>query len=128
EIMEKIVVGQANMDDLDLLEELAYTVTETSLCGLGKTAANPILSTLKYFKNEYIEHIVDKKCHSKVCEALKTIRILPELCKGCSRCAKICPADAIEGEIREVYTIVQDKCIKCGACIESCAFDAIKEV
>ncbi|NLY44802.1 MAG: NADH-quinone oxidoreductase subunit NuoF [Tissierella sp.] len=128
EIMEKIVAGKANMRDLDLLEELAYTVTETSLCGLGKTAANPVLSTMKYFKNEYIEHIVDKKCHSKVCEALKTIIIIPELCKGCSKCARICPADAILGKVRETYTIDQDKCIKCGACIESCAFHAIEEV
>ena len=114
EIMERIVAGKANMMDLELLEELAYTVTETSLCGLGKTAANPVLSTLKYFKNEYIEHIIDKKCHSRVCEALK--------------CARICPAEAITGKVREVYTIDQDKCIKCGACIESCAFAAIGEV
>lgn len=128
EIMEKIVAGKANMNDLKLLEELAYTVTETSLCGLGKTAANPVLSTLKYFRSEYIEHIVDKKCHAKVCEALKTIKIIPDLCKGCSKCARICPTDAIEGRVKEVYTINQDKCIKCGACIESCAFHAIEEV
>ncbi len=128
EIMEKIVAGKANMRDLDLLQELAYTVTDTSLCGLGKTAANPVLSSLKYFRDEYIEHIIDKKCHAKVCEALKTIRIIPELCKGCSKCARICPADAIEGKVKEVYTIIEDKCIKCGACIESCAFAAIEEV
>ena len=128
EIMEKIVAGKASLEDLDLLEELAYTVTDTSLCGLGKTAANPVISTLNYFRDEYIEHIVDKKCHSKVCEALKTIRVIPELCKGCSKCARICPTDAIVGKLREVYTIDQDKCIKCGACIDSCAFAAIEEV
>lgn len=128
EIMEKIVAGKATMEDLEVLEELAYTVTETSLCGLGKTAANPVLSTLKYFRDEYIQHIVDKKCHAKVCEALKTIRIIPDLCKGCSKCARICPADAIIGEVREVYRIDEEKCIKCGACIESCAFAAIEEV
>ena len=128
EIMEKIVAGKATMEDLEVLEELAYTVTETSLCGLGKTAANPVLSTLKYFRDEYIQHIVDKKCHAKVCEALKTIRIIPDLCKGCSKCARICPADAIIGKVREVYRIDEEKCIKCGACIESCAFAAIEEV
>ena len=128
EIMEKIVAGRATMEDLEVLEELAYTVTETSLCGLGKTAANPVLSTLKYFRDEYIQHIVDKKCHAKVCEALKTIRIIPDLCKGCSKCARICPADAIIGKVREVYRIDEEKCIKCGACIESCAFAAIEEV
>lgn len=128
EIMKRIVGGQATLADLDLLEELAHTVTETSLCGLGKTAANPILSTLKYFRNEYMEHIVDKKCYAKVCEALKTIMIIPDLCKGCSKCVRICPADAIEGKLKEVYTIVQDKCIKCGACIEACSFNAIEEV
>lgn len=128
EIMEKIVAGKATMEELEVLEELAYTVTETSLCGLGKTAANPVLSTLKYFRDEYIQHIVDKKCHAKVCEALKTIRIIPDLCKGCSKCARICPADAIIGKVREVYRIDEEKCIKCGACIESCAFAAIEEV
>lgn len=128
EIMEKIVAGKATMEDLEVLEELAYTVTETSLCGLGKTAANPVLSTLKYFRDEYIQHIVDKKCHAKICEALKTIRIIPDLCKGCSKCARICPADAIIGKVREVYRIDEEKCIKCGACIESCAFAAIEEV
>ena len=128
EILEKIVAGKASMRDLNLLEELAHTVTETSLCGLGKTAANPVLSTLKYFRDEYIEHIVDKKCRAKVCQALKTIRIIPELCKGCSKCSRICPVNAIEGKIKEAYIINQDKCIKCGACIESCAFAAIEEV
>ncbi|NLN15127.1 MAG: NADH-quinone oxidoreductase subunit NuoF [Tissierellia bacterium] len=128
EIMEKIVGGQATMKDLEILEELGHVVTETSLCGLGKTAANPVLSTLKYFRDEYIEHIVDKKCRAGVCEALKTIRIRPELCKGCSKCARICPVDAIEGKLKEPYVINVEKCIKCGACIESCAFQAIEEV
>lgn len=127
-IMEKIVAGKATLDDLDLLEELAHTVTDTSLCGLGKTAANPILSTLKYFRDEYVEHIVDKKCRAGVCQALKTIKIDPQLCKGCSKCSRICPAQAIHGKIREPYAIDQDKCIKCGACIETCGFGAIAEV
>ena len=127
-ILEKIVGGKANLDDLDLLEELAVAVKDGSLCGLGKTAPNPVLSTLKYFRHEYLAHIVEKRCPAGACEAFKRIEITPELCKGCSKCARICPVNAIEGKIKEIYKIDQDKCIKCGACLDSCPFKAITEV
>ncbi len=127
-LLEKIVSGQATLEDIDLLEELAEVVQLGSLCGLGKTAPNPVLSTLKYFRDEYISHIVDKKCPAGVCEALKRIEINKEECKGCSKCTKVCPVGAIEGKIKEPFTINQEKCIKCGACLNSCPFDAIKEV
>lgn len=127
EILERIVTGRGVLEDLDLLEELAETITATALCGLGKTAAGPVSSTLKYFRSEYLAHIVDKKCPTKNCEALKTIYIDAELCKGCTKCAKVCPVNAIEGKVKEPFTIIQDKCIKCGACIPSCNFKAIKE-
>lgn len=127
EILENIVNGKGTMEDIELLEELAETISNTALCGLGKSAASPIVSTLKYFRSEYIEHIVDKKCKTHTCKALNSIVIEKELCKGCSKCAKSCPVNAIEGKIKEPFTINQSKCIKCGACIESCPFSAIKE-
>lgn len=127
-LLEKIVEGKAEMSDLELLEELALTVKEGSLCGLGKTAPNPVLSTLKYFKDEYLAHVIDKKCPAGVCEALKKIEIVEELCKGCSKCARVCPVNAIKGKIKEPFVIDQDMCIKCGACLDSCPFKAIKEV
>ena len=126
-ILEKIVSGKAQLSDIDLLEELALAVKDGSLCGLGKTAPNPVLSTLKYFKDEYLAHIVEKRCPAGVCQAFKKIEIQKELCKGCSKCERQCPVNAIEGKIKEPYTIIQDKCIKCGACIESCPFNAITE-
>jgi NADH-quinone oxidoreductase subunit F len=124
-ILEKITKGRATMADLDLLEELALGVKDGSLCGLGKTAPNPVLSTLKYFRDEYIAHIVDKKCPAGVCTALKTFEIEEDKCKGCSKCARICPASAITGELKSPFKIDQSKCIKCGACINSCPFKAI---
>lgn len=127
EILEKIVAGKGELSDLDMLEELADTVTSTALCGLGKTAANPVVSTLKYFRDEYVEHIVDKKCRTKTCQALKQIIIDKDKCKGCSLCAKSCPVNAIEGKVREPFEINQSKCIKCGACVSTCKFNAIKE-
>lgn len=127
EILERIVNGQGKLEDLDLLEELASTISATALCGLGKTAASPVVSTLKYFRDEYVAHIVEKKCPTKTCQALKTIYIDKELCKGCTKCAKVCPVDAIIGKVKEPYTIDQGKCIKCGACLDSCNFNAIKE-
>ena len=127
-ILEKIVRGKATMEDLDLLEELAHAVKDGSLCGLGKTAPNPVLSTLKYFRDEYIAHIRDKKCPAGVCSALKTIQIQEDLCKGCSKCARQCPVGAISGQIKSPYKIDQSKCIKCGVCVDTCPFKAIKEV
>lgn len=125
-ILEKIVAGKGELSDLDLLEELAHTVKEGSLCGLGKTAPNPVLSTLKYFRDEYIAHIVDKKCPAGVCTAMKTIVINEEKCKGCTKCARTCPVGAIEGTVKQPHHIDQEKCIKCEACLNSCPFKAIE--
>lgn len=127
DVLEKIVEGKGELADLDILERLADTVTATALCGLGKTAANPVESTIKYFRDEYIEHIVDKKCRTKNCQALKTIYIDKDLCKGCSLCSKVCPVNAISGKIKEPFEIDPAVCIKCGACMEKCKFNAIKE-
>jgi len=127
-ILDKMVSGEAELSDLLLLEELAEVIQLGSLCGLGKTAPNPVLSTLKYFREEYLAHIVGKTCPAGVCEGLKKIKIDKELCKGCSKCVKTCPVGAIEGTIKEPFVIDQEKCIKCGACLTTCPFDAIKEV
>jgi len=124
-ILEKIVAGKSEMADLDLLEELAVSVKEGSLCGLGKTAPNPVLSTLKYFRDEYHAHIKDKKCPAGVCTAMKKIVIVPELCKGCTKCARNCPVGAISGSLKEPHIIDQEKCIKCEICLKSCPFKAI---
>ena len=126
-ILERIVKGNGTMEDLDTLEELAHAVNDGSLCGLGKTAPNPVLSTLKYFRDEYISHIKDKKCPAGVCTALKTYTINPDLCRGCSKCARNCPAEAIHGELKSPYKIDQSKCIKCGACVSGCPFKAIEQ-
>lgn len=128
EILERIVEGKGTVKDLDVLYDIADTVSSTALCGLGKTAGNPVVSTLKYFKDEYLAHVVDKRCPAGSCQALKRILIDPALCKGCSKCARTCPVNAIEGQVKQPYTINQEQCIKCGACIESCPFSAIKEV
>ncbi|HJC74615.1 MAG TPA: NADH-quinone oxidoreductase subunit NuoF [Candidatus Mediterraneibacter faecavium] len=125
EILEKITKGQATMEDLDKLEELCYHLQSSSLCALGQTAPNPVLSTLRYFRDEYIAHIVDKKCPAGVCKDLLQYKIDPDKCKGCTLCARTCPADAIIGSVREVHMIDPEKCLKCGACIEKCRFGAI---
>lgn len=125
EILERIVAGNGTLEDLDLLEELATTITETALCGLGKSAALPVMSTLKLFRDEYIEHVVDKKCKTHTCSALRRFVISPELCKGCSKCARNCPVGAISGKIKEPFVIDDAVCIKCGACESNCAFGAI---
>ena len=125
EILEKIVNGNGEMEDLEKLEELAKMIQSMALCGLGKSAPLPVLSTLSTFRDEYIEHIVDKKCRAKTCTALRKYVINPEFCKGCSKCAKNCPVNAISGKVKEPFTIDSAKCIKCGACKDNCAFDAI---
>ena len=124
-ILEKIVAGKGEMKDLDTLEELAHAVKDGSLCGLGKTAPNPVLSTLKYFRDEYIAHIKDKKCPAGVCTAMKKIVINESLCKGCTKCARLCPVGAIEGTVKNPHHINQEKCIKCEACLTNCPFRAI---
>ena len=127
EILNRIVDGKGEDGDIELLRELGETISKTALCGLGKTAAGPVLSTLKYFEDEYRAHIYDKKCPAGACKKLKTISIDPALCKGCSKCARNCPVGAISGEIKKPFVIDQKKCIKCGACVSSCVFKAIKE-
>lgn len=124
-ILEKIVAGKGEMSDLDRLEELAQSVKDGSLCGLGKTAPNPVLSTLKYFREEYIAHIKDKKCPAGVCTAMKKVVIDETLCKGCTKCSRICPVGAISGEVKHPHKIDQSKCIKCEACLTNCPFKAI---
>ena len=125
-ILDKITQGKAVMEDLNLLEYLAKSITKTALCGLGQTAPNPVLSTLRYFHNEYEAHIKDKKCPAKVCKDLITYSIDEEACRGCLVCKKLCPQEAITGERKEPHRIEQDKCIKCGICLENCKFDAVK--
>jgi len=126
EILERIVAGNGTLEDLDMLEALAETVTETALCGLGKSAALPVMSTLKLFRDEYVEHVTEKKCRANNCAAMRQYVIDPEKCKGCSKCARNCPVGAITGQIKSPYTIDSSKCIKCGACISACPFGAIK--
>ncbi|WP_130863235.1 NADH-quinone oxidoreductase subunit NuoF [Bacilliculturomica massiliensis] len=126
-ILEKITQGKGTLEDLDMLQELAETITDTALCGLGKTASLPVVSTLKYFRDEYLAHVVDKKCPTKVCKALTALVIDPEKCKGCTKCARNCPVGAISGTVKEPHVIDQAKCIKCGACRDACSFNAIGE-
>ena len=125
EILEKIVAGKGELEDLDKLEELATMVKTMALCGLGKSAPLPVISTLNTFRDEYIEHIVDKKCRAKVCTALRRYVINPDFCKGCGKCARNCPVNAISGKVKNPYHIDPTVCIKCGSCKENCAFDAI---
>ncbi len=125
EILERITEGRGREEDLDLLRELGHGIKATSLCGLGQSAPNPVLSTLRYFEDEYITHIRDKVCPAGVCRKLVKIRIIPEECKKCGACAKVCPVGAIQGKPKEIHQIDPEKCIKCEACFEKCPFQAI---
>ena len=127
EILTRITEGNGTMEDLDKLEELCVFVKENSLCGLGQTAPNPVLSTLRYFRDEYIAHIVDKRCPAGVCKNLLRFVIDPVKCKGCTACARKCPVNAISGAIKQPHEIDQTKCIKCGSCIDTCKFGAISK-
>lgn len=115
------------MRDLERIEELAQFIKENSLCGLGQTAPNPVLSTLQYFRDEYLAHIQDKRCPAGVCKALLTYKIDETKCRGCTLCARACPAGAINGSVRNPHNIDTLKCVKCGACMETCRFGAISK-
>ncbi len=127
EILERITEGRGREEDIDLLKELGHGIKETSLCGLGQSAPNPVLSTLRYFEEEYMAHIRDKVCPAGVCKKLSKIRIIPEECKKCGACTKVCPVGAIKGKPKELHEIDPDKCIKCEECIKKCHFKAIKK-
>ena len=124
-MLDDITEGRGTLEALDLLQELAESVRVGSLCSLGKTAPNPILSTLKYFRDEYMAHIVDKRCPTGNCEELLTYMVIAEKCKFCTLCAKKCPVDAITGSKGVPYVIDTEKCVKCGVCLDACKFKAI---
>ena len=125
EMLEKVTNGTATLEDIDRMEELCNHIKSASLCGLGQTAPNPVLSTLRYFRDEYIAHVVDKKCPAGVCKTLLQYKIIADKCKGCTACSRVCPVGAISGTVKEPHVIDASKCIKCGACMEKCKFAAI---
>ena len=125
EILDKITEGKGTLEDIDRLEKLAANIKGTALCGLGKSAPKPVISTLNAFRDEYVAHIRDRRCPAGVCSKLRVYSIDPAKCKGCSKCARNCPASAIHGTLKSPYTIDQDACIRCGSCVEQCAFGAI---
>ena len=127
-ILERISKGEGQEKDLNRLQDLAGLLADTALCALGKTAANPVLSTVRYFRDEYLEHIESQRCPAKECRGLFAYEIDPEVCTGCTICAKNCPVDAITGERREPHVIDQETCTKCGTCFEKCPFTAILKV
>ncbi len=127
ELLDKIIAGNGTLEDIDKMEELCYYIQKNALCALGQTAPNPVLSTLKYFRDEYEAHVVEKRCPAGACKKLLRYEIDPDKCKGCTACARKCPVGAIEGKVREAHVIDKAKCIKCGACMETCKFGAISK-
>jgi ferredoxin len=127
-VLEDICAGRGKEGDIALLEELGGNIKKGSLCGLGQTAPNPVLTTVKYFREEYEAHISEKRCPAKVCPGLFNYKILEEVCTACGACRKACPAAAIEGEKKVVHKIIQEKCIRCGACVARCKFEAVVKV
>jgi NADP-reducing hydrogenase subunit HndC len=125
EMVDNITKGKATMHDLEKLEDLCYHIKNSSLCGLGQSAPNPVLSTMKYFKDEYIAHVREKRCPSKVCKELLSFEIVADKCIGCTLCAKNCPANCITSELKKPHKIDKDICIKCGVCMEKCKFNAV---
>ena len=122
----RISMGQGREEDIGLLEDIGKTLEVASLCALGQTAANPVLSTIRYFRDEYLEHISNRACPAGVCRDLLEYCIVPELCKGCGKCVRACPSEAITGEKKEPHVIDPDKCLACGICYEQCAFNAVE--
>ena len=125
EILDKITKGNGTLEDIDKMEELCYYIKENSLCGLGQTAPNPVLSTLKYFRDEYVAHVTEHRCPAGACKALTNFHIEADKCKGCTLCARNCPVGAISGKVKEAHVIDTEKCIKCGVCMEKCKFNAV---
>jgi len=125
EMLDQIVSGNGTLELIDEMEKLCYYIKDNALCGLGQTAPNPVLSTLNFFRDEYIAHVVDKKCPAGVCKSLTSYVVVADKCKGCTACARVCPVGAISGKVKEPHVIDQSKCIKCGACMEKCKFGAI---
>lgn len=127
EILNRITTGQGTKEDIPLMKDLSNTIKRSALCGLGKTAPNPVLSTIEKFPDEYKNHVVDKKCPAKICIDLVQFTIT-DACIGCTACAKVCPSEAILGRVKEKHFIYQERCVKCGACYTTCRFKAIKKI